>query len=236
MEKSVAKVADADSEGDSPRLAVLRDPANVPETAAERIANTVTHGIGAVLSVVGLYAMVGLASTAPVPDAVTGVTVFGSILVLAYVVSTFYHAVTHEGMRRILKFADHSTIFLLIAGTYTPLALVAQPGGPDWPMLATVWSLALVGIVLRSVFGSRFVWLRLSLYLIMGWMALIWAHPIIAALGWEGSGLLLAGGIAYTAGIIFYLWEKLPFNHAIWHLFVIGGSVAHVCAIMFFVI
>jgi hemolysin III len=218
------------------RWPVEASQAIIPETTAERIANTVTHGIGAVLSIASLFAMVAVASAAQVPDAVTGVTIFGSVLVLVYLASTAYHAVTHDGARRILNFVDHSTIFLLIAGTYTPLALIVIPGGPDWTMLAIVWSLAVVGIGLRSIFGERYVWLRISFYLIMGWMALIWAPLIVAALGWEGSGLMLAGGVAYTTGIIFYLWEKLPFNHAIWHLFVIGGSVAHVCAIMFFVI
>jgi len=215
---------------------IERDPALAAETVAEKLANTVTHGIGAVLSIAGLVAMVVLATVDGVPDGVTAVAIFGSTLVLVYIVSTVYHAVAHAGARRILKFLDHSTIFLLIAGTYTPVALVALPGGPDWTMLALAWSLAAIGIALRSIYGSRFAWLRISLYLVMGWLALIWAGPIFTALGWEGSSLLLAGGVAYTAGVLFYLWERLPFNHAIWHLFVIGGSAAHVCAIMFFVI
>jgi hemolysin III len=206
------------------------------ESFAEEIANTITHGIGAVLSVAGLVVMVLLATVSTNPLSVTAVAVFGSMLVLLYLISTLYHAIPHGKAKRILKLLDHITIFLLIAGTYTPFALLALSGGPDWVLLATIWSLALLGIVVKIVWAGRFRGLRIALYVAMGWLAIAWAGPMIANMGWGGTGLLLAGGIAYTGGIAFYAWDSLPFNHAIWHMFVLAGSAAHFLAIVFFVI
>jgi hemolysin III len=206
------------------------------ESFAEEIANTITHGIGAVLSVAGLVVMVLLATVSTNPLSVTAVAVFGSMLVLLYLISTLYHAIPHGKAKRILKLLDHITIFLLIAGTYTPFALLALSGGPDWVLLATIWSLALLGIVVKIVWAGRFRGLRIALYVAMGWLAIAWAGPMIANMGWGGTGLLLAGGLAYTGGIAFYAWDSLPYNHAIWHLFVLAGSAAHFLAIVFFVI
>jgi hemolysin III len=127
-------------------------------------------------------------------------------------------------------------VFILIAGTYTPIALLALDGGPHWGLLATVWGLALFGIGFCITCRERFEWFRVTLCVAMGWLAVAWMGPLVDGVGWEGSGLLLAGGVAYTAGIVFYAWESLPYNHAIWHMFVLGGSAAHFVAIMLFVI
>ena len=213
-----------------------RDPMTAGESLAEEIANAVTHGIGAALSIAGLVVMVVLAAVSQTPWSVAAVAVFGASLILLYLISTLYHAIPHGKAKRVLKFLDHSTIFLLIAGTYTPIALLALSSGPDWFLLAVIWALALVGIVLQVAAAGRFEWLRIGLYVAMGWLVIAWAGPVIASLGWGGSGLLLAGGVAYTGGIAFYAWDSLPFNHAIWHLFVLTGSAAHFLAIVFFVI
>lgn len=213
-----------------------RDPIEARESLAEEIANAVTHGIGAALSIAGLVVMVVMAAVSPTPWSLTAVAVFGASLILLYLISTLYHAIPHAGAKRILRMLDHGTIFLLIAGTYTPIALLAWSSGPDWFLLAVIWALALVGIVLQVAAAGRFEWLRIGLYVAMGWLVLAWAEPVIASLGWGGSGLLLAGGVAYTAGLAFYAWDSLPFNHSIWHLFVLAGSAAHFLAIVFFVI
>jgi len=213
-----------------------RDPMATGESLAEEIANTVTHGIGAALSIAGLVVMVVLAAVSPTPWSVAAVGVFGATLVLLYLISALYHGIPHGKAKRVLKFLDHSTIFLLIAGTYTPIALLALSGGPDWFLLSVIWALALIGIVLQVAAAGRFEWLRIGLYVAMGWLVIAWAGPVFTSLGWGGSGLLLAGGIAYTGGIAFFAWDSLPFNHAIWHLFVLTGSAAHFLAIVFFVI
>ncbi len=213
-----------------------RDPIEAGESLAEEIANAITHGIGAALSIAGLVVMVVLAAVSPTPWSVAAVAVFGASLILLYLVSTLYHAIPHAGTKRILRILDHSTIFLLIAGTYTPIALLVLAGGPDWFLLTTIWALALFGILLKIFWAGRLRGLRIGLYVAMGWLVLAWAGPLIAGLGWGGSGLLLAGGVAYTGGLAFYAWDRLPFNHAIWHLFVLAGSTAHFLAIVFFVI
>jgi hemolysin III len=236
MMSSLQTAADVRTEGSETSAAGTEHIEVAVETVAEKIANAVTHGIGAILSIGALVAMVTLATIDRIPQALAPVAVFGSLLVLLYLVSTLYHAISHVRARRVLRFLDHASIYLVIAGTYTPVAMIALPGGPDWLMLSTVWTLALAGIALRWVYGERYAWFRISLYLAMGWLSVVWAGPIVSALGWDGSGLLAAGGVAYTAGVLFYAWEKLPFNHAIWHMFVIGGSAAHVLAIMYFVI
>lgn len=206
------------------------------ESLAEEIANAVTHGIGAALSIAGLVVMVVLAALGPTHGSVAAVAIFGSTLVLLYLSSTLYHAIPHAGAKRILKYLDHATIFLLIAGTYTPIALLALAGGPDWVLLSVIWALALAGIGLQVAAAGRFEWIRIGLYIVMGWLVVAWAGPVVAGLGWGGSGLMLAGGVAYTGGLAFYAWDRLPFNHAIWHLFVLAGSTAHVLAIVLFVI
>ena len=206
------------------------------ESFAEEIANTITHGIGAVLSVAGLVVMILLATVSNNPWSIVAVAIFGSMLILLYLISALYHGAAHGRAKRVLKILDHITIFLLIAGTYTPIALLAWSSGPDWVLLATIWSLAVLGIILKIVWAGRFKGLRIGLYVAMGWLVVAWAGPLIEGMGWGGSGLLLAGGLAYTGGLAFYAWDSLPFNHAIWHMFVLTGSAAHFLAVVFFVI
>ena len=206
------------------------------DTLGEEIANAVTHGIGAALSIAGLVVMVVLAAINGTAWSVVGVSIYGAALILLYLSSTLYHGIPHRRTKRVFRVLDHSTIYLLIAGTYTPIALAGLSGGPDWLLLALIWSLALFGIVMQIIRPGRFAGLRIGLYVAMGWLVVAWARPLIESFGWDGTFLLLAGGIAYTAGIGFYGWGRLRFNHAIWHLFVLAGSTAHFLAIVFYML
>lgn len=204
-------------------------------TLAEEIASAVTHGIGAALSIAGLVVLIVVAAIHGGAVSVVAVAVYGSTLVLAYLSSTLYHSIPRGRAKRVLQVLDHAMIFLLIAGTYTPVAMLALASTPDWPLLATIWSLALAGVVLQVVRPNRYEVLRVALYVAMGWLALAWAGPLVAGIGWDGTLVMVLGGVAYTGGIVFYAWDRLPFNHALWHLFVMGGSTAHFFAILYFV-
>lgn len=204
------------------------------QTLAEEIANAATHGVGAALSIAALVVLITLAHVSRTPWSMLAAIVYGTSLVLVYLSSTLYHGIPHPRAKRVLRALDHATIFLLIAGTYTPLALLAFEGGPDWLLLGTIWMLALAGIVLRLAAAERFRRMRKPMYLVMGWLAVAWAGPMVDGLGWTGSGLILLGGVAYTGGLGFYAWDRLPFNHTVWHLFVLAGSAAHFFAILYF--
>lgn len=207
-----------------------------PETLAEEIASAATHGIGAALSIACLVVLVLFALLEGGALAVTAVSIYGASLILLYLTSTLYHGITHRGTKRVLQVLDHCTVFLLIAGTYTPVALLAPLDGPDWSLLATIWALAAVGIAVRIAGIDRLGWFKMMLYLVMGWLVVAWNGPIVESLGFAGTGLLLAGGIAYTAGLAFYVWDSLPFNHAVWHLFVMAGSAAHFFAVAVYIV
>ncbi len=196
----------------------------------EEVANAVTHGIGAGMSIAGLVVLVVMAVAAGSPLAVLSVSVYGATLVLLFLASTLYHSVHHEGARPVLRTVDHCAIFLLIAGTYTPFALLVLREDLGWRLLAAIWSLALVGIAMR-VWHARFHVVAIPLFIAMGWLIVPWIDELFAAIGPTGGRLVVAGGLAYTAGVVFYLWRRLPFNHAVWHLFVIGGSVCHYLAV-----
>lgn len=206
------------------------------ETLLEEIANAVTHGIGAVLSIAGLAVLVALAAIEASTWTVVCVAIFGATLVFAYLSSTLYHSVWHDAAKRVLQVFDHCTIFLLIAGTYTPVALLVLRDEWGWVMFGIVWGFAATGILLRVVCRRCFDRVHLALYLPMGWLGVGWINPVIEGIGLGGSGLLLGGGLAYTAGVGFYVWESLPFNHAVWHLFVLAGSVCHFFAMALYII
>lgn len=212
-----------------------RDIPEQVQSLAEEIANAVTHGIGAALSIAALVVLIVFAAIEGSAWSVAAVAVYGSTLVLVYLSSTLYHGIPQRRAKRVLQVVDHSTIFLLIAGTYTPVAVLAMPDGPDWLLLATIWSLALIGVALQVVRPNRYEPVRIALYIVMGWLALAWSGPLVDGMGWGGAALILLGGLAYTGGIVFYAWHRLPFNHALWHLFVLGGSTAHFFAILYFV-
>jgi hemolysin III len=206
------------------------------ETAAEEAASTITHAIGGLLAIVALSVLVLYAAHANDARRVVSVSVYGGSLVLLYFASACYHHVKTPRIKRRLKILDHASIYLLIAGTYTPILLISIRGYWGWSMFGVIWGLAVAGVILKLFFVDRYESISTGLYVAMGWMVLVGAKPLFASIPGAGIGWLFAGGIAYTGGVIFYLWDRLPFNHAIWHLFVIAGSVCHFFAVMFYVL
>jgi len=199
----------------------------------EEVANSVTHGVGWLLSVGGLAVLVTFAAITGGALRVTSCAVFGATLVLLYAASTLYHALPGSRVKRVFRILDHSAIFLLIAGTYTPLSLVAIGGAWGWSLFATVWSLAAIGILLNTLAHGRWRWLSIALYVTMGWLVVIALKPLLQAVEPRDLVLVICGGLAYTAGLAFYGWRRLPYGHAVWHLFVVAGSVLHYLAVLF---
>lgn len=212
------------------------------ETLNEEIANTAIQATGTLFSVVGLVALVHLATLQGGTLPVASAAIYGATLVLAFLCSTLYHGVCisrrsrEAKIRRFLRTIDHCAIYLLIAGTYTPIALLVLGDRSGWLLAATVWGLALTGAVLRIVWSHRFLKLRIGLYIALGWLVLLWGKPVFDGIGSQGTNLLVAGGVAYTSGVAFYLWRGLPFNEAVWHMFVILGSACFFAAIALYTI
>jgi len=204
-------------------------------TAAE-FANSFTHGLGALAGVASLVLMVVSASQHGTARDIVGAVVFGSALVLLYTMSTLYHALRNPTAKHVFKILDHSAIFILIAGTYTPLCLGTLKGAWGWSIFGVVWGLAAFGITFKSIFIKRMDFLSLAVYLGMGWLAVVAARPLYLRLPHPGLLWLLGGGLFYTLGTIFYAWHRLKFHHAVWHLFVLGGSLCHVMTVLFYVI
>jgi len=207
-----------------------------PETLGEEIANAVTHGIGAMLSVAALALMVSFASFQHSDYKVVGTAVFGSTLVLMYLASMFYHALTNPTAKHIFKIFDHATIYLLIAGTYTPFTLVNLRGDWGWTLFGIMWGLALIGIIAKCWLVNKGEVLSTIIYLLMGWMIVLAIVPVIHNLSVGGIVWLAIGGGCYTLGTAFFFLENMPFNHMIWHLFVLAGSISHFFAVFFYVI
>ena len=202
----------------------------------EEIANTVTHGFGLLLSIVGFIILVSLASIGGDVWHITGSVVYGSSLVVLYAASTFYHGATSPKLKQALQIVDHCCIYLLIAGSYTPLILIVLRGAFGQSLLAFVWTFAVAGILLKVFFGKRFMIASVFSYLLMGWIGVVAIQPLFAALGFMPIALIVAGGIAYSLGVIFFAWKGFRHHHAIWHLFVLAGSICHFLAIAIYVI
>ena len=197
------------------------------ETLGEEIASAITHGIGTAFSIVGLTLLLLWAARLDDMWRVVSVSVYGSALVFLYLASTLYHAIQHLTTKRLFHILDHVGIFLLIAGTYTPIVLIKMRDGQGWLFFGVIWGLAVIGSVVKAFFTGRFTNLSTFAYVAMGWLSLFLVKSLSVALGLGGMVWLVAGGLSYSLGVIPFLWERLPFNHAIWHLFVIGGSVCH---------
>jgi hemolysin III len=205
------------------------------DSPREELASCVTHGLGVLFSVGALAWMLLLAQGEPFRT--VSAAVFGLSLVLLYTSSTLYHVVSNHRAKEIFQILDHACIYLLIAGTYTPLTLVALRGPWGWSLFGIVWFFALAGVLVKTCFtGKKDHWLSTALYLFMGWLAVIAINPLLAALPLAGLGWLVAGGVSYTLGVVFFAWKRLPFNHAIWHLFVLGGSLCHVLAVALYIL
>jgi len=214
----------------------------VPQySRGEEIANSITHGIGVVLSIAGLSVLTSFASVFGSAWHIVSCSIYGATQILLYTASTLYHSIPYPRAKEILRVFDHSAIYLLIAGTYTPFTLVSLRGPWGWTIFGVVWGIAIVGILLRAwwmrkaLTGQKAIWRTLP-YIGMGWIAIIAIKPLLDALAPGGLAFMLAGGLAYTLGSIFYAWKKLPYHHAIWHLFVMAGSAFHFFAVLFYVI
>jgi hemolysin III len=199
-------------------------------TPREELANTLTHGVGILASVVGATVLIVLAAGTG-PAAVVGAAVFGASLILLYTASTLYHAIPSSRAKARLKVFDHCAIYVLIAGTYTPFTLVGLRGGWGWSLFGVIWGLAVVGVVFKLFWTGRFPRTSTAIYIAMGWLIVIAAGPTVRALSPVTLAWLFAGGLAYTAGTFFYHNRRIPFAHAIWHLFVLAGSVSHAIAV-----
>jgi hemolysin III len=203
-------------------------------SAAEEFANTISHGLGLVLAIAAVPILVISAARIGHVRLVVGASVFGGTMVLLYLASTLYHALTHERAKRIFRLFDHSAIFLLIAGTYTPFTLGVLRGPWGWSILVIVWGLALIGITMKAIVGPRHSWISLVLYLVMGWMAVVAVKPILQSVPTPGILWIVAGGIAYTGGLTFFAAPRLRYSHFIWHLFVIAGTTCHFFAVLWY--
>jgi hemolysin III len=203
---------------------------------AEEVAHSLTHGAGLLLGVTALVLMLVFATRRGSAIHVVACSLYGATLVLLYSASTFYHALPPGRGKRVFGTLDHAAIFLLIAGTYTPFTLVTLRGGWGWSLFGVIWGLAIAGVVLEAVTRGRARRLQLLLYLVMGWGVVLAAQPLLQGLARGGLVLILAGGLAYTLGVIFFVWRSLPFHHAVWHVFVLGGSICHFFAVLLYVI
>ena len=204
------------------------------QTLAEEIANSVSHGIGLALAITASPILIVAAARAGNAWNLIGVSVFAASMVLLYLASTLYHAITHDRAKRVFRVLDHGAIFLLIAGTYTPFTLGIMRGPWGWTIFGLVWALAAFGLTTKAVIGAHHRWLTVPLYLAMGWIALIAAPQILARVPLSGLIWLLAGGVAYTAGTVFFAAHRVRFSHFAWHLFVIAGTVCHFFAVLWY--
>ncbi|MHA7835169.1 MAG: PAQR family membrane homeostasis protein TrhA [Algiphilus sp.] len=202
----------------------------------EEIAHSVTHGLGVVASIVGLCVLVAFAALHGGPTEIAASAVFGSTLILLYTASTLYHSIPLPQTKSVLRVIDHASIYLLIAGTYTPFTLITLAGPWGWSLFGIVWGLAALGVAFKLFYTGRFEALSLIIYVAMGWCGVVAAQPLLDALPLPGLWLLLAGGLAYTGGVVFYAMKRLRYHHAIWHLFVLAGSVLHYFAVLLYVI
>ena len=202
----------------------------------EEVANSVTHGLGLVASIVGAVVLVSLSAKRGEPWYVASAAIYGTTLVALYAASTLYHALKGTAARGALRIVDHCAIFLLIAGTYTPVALVGLGGAWGWSLFGIAWGVAAVGVVFKIFATGRFDALSTVAYVAMGWLCIIAARPMIVLLSPGALALLGLGGLLYTAGVVFYRWERVPYSHAVWHLFVIAGSLCHYLAIALYVL
>lgn len=202
-------------------------------TLGEEIFNSITHGIGALLSIAALVILVVFAAIRGNAWHVVSFSIFGSTLVLLYLSSTLYHSFTKENVKNLFARFDHASIFLLIAGTYTPFVLTVLRGPLGWTLFGIIWGLAIAGVVIRSIYLTRFRKLMVGIYLTMGWLFLIAVVPMVRNLPAASTVFLFIGGGCYSLGVIFYAWRNLKYGHGIWHLFVLAGSIMHFFSIFY---
>ena len=210
-------------------------PSGFYPPAEERL-NILSHATGLVLSVIGTVLLVVRAAQLGTTLHIVSFAIFGASLILLYLSSTVYHSTTSPSRRAKLRTVDHAAIYILIAGSYTPFALVVLPGKLGWTLFGVSWGMAATGIVLKLFYTGRFNHLSTLMYVFMGWLIIFAIKPLIAAFAGPGLFLLFAGGISYTVGAISYSFKKLPFGHTIFHFFVLGGSTCHFIAVYFYIL
>ncbi len=196
-------------------------------TLAEEIFNSVTHGIGTLLSIAAFVILVALASVDGNAREITSFSIYGFTLFFLYLSSTLYHSVFNEKAKQVLRVFDHISIFLLIAGSYTPITLVSMRGTWGWTLFGIVWALAVAGIILNVISVEKMKHISLTLYILMGWLLIAAIKPMLLMIPRGLLIMLFIGGLMYTSGVIFYVSKRIPFHHGIWHLFVLAGSVIH---------
>jgi len=200
---------------------------------SEEITNAILHGIGLGLAIAALVVLVVFARTYGEGQHVVAFSIYGSTLVILYLASTLYHSFPRGKVKDIFRVLDHACVYLLIAGTYTPLTLIALQGRLGWTIFGVVWGIALVGIAFKIFFIKKFIVLSTLLYLAMGWLIVVAVKPLVASVNQTSLLFLLIGGLLYTVGTAFYGWQKMKYNHAVWHLFVLGGSICHFFTVIF---
>ncbi|QLE32378.1 hemolysin III family protein [Vibrio parahaemolyticus] len=215
---------------------MMSSPQKPQYSQSEELANTITHGIGMIFGIVGLILLLIKATNHQADTlTVTSMAIYGSSIIVLFLASTLYHAIPHPKAKRWLKTFDHCAIYLLIAGSYTPFLLVSLRTPLAFGLMIVIWSIALLGIIMKVAFVYRFKKLSLMTYLVMGWLSLIVIYQLAINLDIGGLTLLAVGGLVYSLGVTFYVAKRIPFNHAIWHGFVLAGCVCHFFAIYYFV-
>lgn len=205
-----------------------------PVHSREEIANSISHALALVLALAALPMLLLTAAKVGSTRFTIGAAVFGATIIILYLASTLYHSLTHERAKQFFRHVDHCAIFLLIAGSYTPFTLGVLRGPWGWTLLAIVWTLAVAGIAMKLIAGHRHRWLSMVLYLVMGWLAIVAIKPILTLVPLPGILLILAGGIAYSGGLAFFAAHRLRYNHFIWHLFVMAGTLCHYLAVLWY--
>ena len=228
MKLEIPKVPSGQSAGSSQPIL------NSVYSKAEELANSTSHGIGIILGIIGLVSMLLVAGSET--SRLASAIIYGMSIILLFTTSTIYHSVTNQSTRALMKTLDHCAIYLLIAGTYTPFMLISLENSGGYFYLTAIWTIALLGVLFKIFLGHRYPKISLASYLAMGWFVVIAGKEMLQNVSSEGLTLLAAGGLCYTIGAIFYAWKKLVFNHAIWHLFVLGGAVFHFFSIYWYVL
>ncbi|MEA3349059.1 MAG: hemolysin III family protein [Chloroflexota bacterium] len=205
-------------------------------TLGEEITHAITHGLGAGLSIAGLVVLIILAAKRGDVYQIVSFSIYGATLFILYLASTLYHSFQSPRLKHIFQIIDHASIYLLIAGTYTPFLLVGMRGTLGWTLLIIIWGLAALGVSFKTMFIHRFEKLSLLAYILMGWLSVVMLKQLLANIPVGGLIWLGAGGAAYTVGVIFYALKKIPYMHAVWHLFVLGGSLCHYFAVFLYLV
>ncbi|MGA1873671.1 MAG: PAQR family membrane homeostasis protein TrhA [Thermoplasmatota archaeon] len=214
----------------------MGDTKTVRYSTCEEIANSITHGVGWALSIAALVLLIVFSSIQGDPWLIVSCTLFGFGLVLLYANSTMYHAIQTRRVKKVFKILDHSSIFFLIAATYTPYTLTILRGTWGWILFGIVWGGFIFGTIMKVFFAGRFKWLSVGIYILLGWSVLLAIRPVIESLPFPGLLLLVAGGISYSVGALIYTKKKIRYSHAVWHVYVMIGSILHFFSVFFYII